>query len=525
MILKKPYGILIKYFKAIHFILLGLAIILAFKVNDILRYFNDFIANKIGSVNATDYASPINFFLIIIIAALCSAIYALLKHKNKPRMLYLFLIASYITTFGILIYTSNNLSIIETDILEPQYLRLARDILRLDVLLQYASIAVIIVRALGFDIKKFDFKKDIEELQIDVGDSEEFELSLGVNTDDLKRKSRKQLRELRYYIIENKAFVTIATSVVVIILVVVAISKIDFTKRNFHENTIVNTPLYNIEVTNSYITNKSYNNTTINPDDKTFIIIKINVQAHYQGTYQLETNDFFLNVNKENYNPTKKYYKYFKDIGIGYDHQNIPSNNSKSYILVYNIDNKYLGKKIRLKYKEGFTVKNNTTKVSEKYITLNPVNLDENQTTVQTTYLREELSLDGSLYQDTNLTINKYQLQDESELSKNGHGTVLILNATSSKLDPSISSVQDLIASHAKVKYTLNGKDYTSKIMTDVTPNSSQGQSYYEVSTNVSKASKIWLELNIRNKQYIYNLSNKPKEKNTNTTNTTKKES
>ena len=36
-------------------------------------------------------------------------------------------------------------------------------------------------RACGFNLKQFDFKKDLEELQIDTSDYEEVELTLGKN--------------------------------------------------------------------------------------------------------------------------------------------------------------------------------------------------------------------------------------------------------------------------------------------------------------------------------------------------------
>ena len=46
---------------------------------------------------------------------------------------------------------------------------------------------MVLVRGLGFDIKKFNFVKDLHELDIDVTDEEEVELTLG-NTNVAKRK-------------------------------------------------------------------------------------------------------------------------------------------------------------------------------------------------------------------------------------------------------------------------------------------------------------------------------------------------
>ena len=50
------------------------------------------------------------------------------------------------------------------------------------------SIVMYAFRATGFDIKKFDFAKDLEELDIETKDNEEFEVNLELETDKYQRK-------------------------------------------------------------------------------------------------------------------------------------------------------------------------------------------------------------------------------------------------------------------------------------------------------------------------------------------------
>ena len=77
--------------------------------------------------------------------------------------------------------------------LELKTLRLYRDILRITELFQYITIAFVLIRGLGFDIKKFNFKEDIADLNLSQDDEEEVELSLGTN-EVIFRKIRKKIR-------------------------------------------------------------------------------------------------------------------------------------------------------------------------------------------------------------------------------------------------------------------------------------------------------------------------------------------
>ena len=72
-------------------------------------------------------------------------------------------------------------------------------------------------RACGFNIKQFNFKKDLEELEIDTSDYEEVEITLSKNNYKIARFFRKALRLTKYFILEHKFVVTIFASVIVLI--------------------------------------------------------------------------------------------------------------------------------------------------------------------------------------------------------------------------------------------------------------------------------------------------------------------
>ena len=49
-----------------------------------------------------------------------------------------------------------------------------------------------IIRGLGFDIKKFNFNKDVQELNLSQEDMEEVEVNVGIDTTNILRGVRKQ---------------------------------------------------------------------------------------------------------------------------------------------------------------------------------------------------------------------------------------------------------------------------------------------------------------------------------------------
>ena len=145
MILRKPYAFLIKNFKLIHLILTILYIYLAIKVNNMLRYFNNFIDGTEGKLAAIKYVT--NYYLIAIIASIiiCLVIYALMRYKKKPKLLYLILIILYIIVAIIINFSYGGLETIYISNVSARDLRLYRDLLRIIILLNLTFIYLKII--------------------------------------------------------------------------------------------------------------------------------------------------------------------------------------------------------------------------------------------------------------------------------------------------------------------------------------------------------------------------------------------
>ena len=139
--------------------------------------------------------------MIILIALF---IYLLMKWKKKNRTFYVSICIYYFLVFIALLFYFNIFNnILNTD-LDVRTIRAYRDISAIMYFPQYFFLIYSMFRAIGFDIKKFDFKKDLADLDISEEDQEEIEVTFGQNSYKYKRKFRRLYRELSYYALENK---------------------------------------------------------------------------------------------------------------------------------------------------------------------------------------------------------------------------------------------------------------------------------------------------------------------------------
>jgi len=518
MILRKPYAFLIKYFKIIHLMLSIVMIYLAFNVVNISGFITDYINNIANSSIATSYIDVTLFVSIIFIIVTSIILYILMRYKKKPKLLYLITAISYFIIFIMLFFLYSNFKIIEKEVLDPATIRLLRDITNIMLYPQYIFIIMMIVRTLGFDIKKFDFKSDIEDMNISIDDNEEVELTLGVNPDDIKRKGRRTLRELKYYVLENKIFVGVILGVISVIIIVSIILNINLSDKIYNQNEVVTASYFTINVTDSYLATKKANRELIIDNNTTFLIVKYNISAlyNYDYEYKLNLDDFLLPIEGNNYTPSLKYCEYFKDIGYCYKNQTLKYNENKSYIFIYNIPNELVNKITNLRYNEGFIYTKKDVVAKNINIKLTPVNID-NSNLIGTFNINDEITFDkyinGTLkvnsYELGNKFIYKYNYCDNDECVELSNVITNQINKKVLKLDVEnkVMDYNNLIFADnfITIKYIYNGKEYTSSI-NNKTKETMTNSMYFDVDKNIEGASSIWLEIIVRNNKYKYIL-------------------
>ena len=164
MVFKKPYAFLIKYFKILHLILAGLMIYLSVRINLITNLF-DRLADNI-SISLVGISSKyINVFMylsILLIIGIAFIIWFLMKNKQKPTKYYLFIIGYYLVLLLFLIIYASALKSLEEVSMTNNALRAYKDISFLLPLGQYYFMVMAILRGIGFNIKQFNFSKDVK---------------------------------------------------------------------------------------------------------------------------------------------------------------------------------------------------------------------------------------------------------------------------------------------------------------------------------------------------------------------------
>ena len=488
MIVRKPFAFLIKHFKAIHLFLFGLLVYVCYKYNGIVSFLRNYISTGNGRYDAVNYINYTPIYVILGAIAIMLVIYYLMKHKDKPKKLYLFSIIGYIIVIVLFIFLFNYLRTFSNSTIEQKTLRLYRDISLMGLIFQYIIIVIMVIRGLGFDIKKFNFSKDIQELNIDLTDNEEVELVMGIDTNKTKFKIRRFFREFRYFIKENILFAGIAMIVIVIILWVVVAN---YTKRNkvYNENEYFGID-FNMQVNGSYLTKEDNSLKKLSVGNSSLLVVKFKISSNYNDI--LNPDSFILSIYGKNYSPSNKYCSSLKDIGKCYNKIKL-SEEEKEYIFVYLVDDSVLDKKIYLKYDYGYLTNKNNSIIRVK---LNPNNIDDEETT--TKKIKETLDFNNSILGNYKLKIDEYNISDSFDINAD---ITLMPIEDNTIIRLKISNGNDIVDSYSTLKYTISGEEYTSTMSKMYDDN---GYSYYEINSNVASADSIKLVLSSRHNNYEY---------------------
>ena len=489
MIVRKPFAFLIKHFKAIHLFLCGLLVYACYKYNGIVSFLRNYISTGNGRYDAVNYINYTPIYIILGAIVVMAIIYYLMKYKDKPKKLYLFSIIGYIAVIILFIFLFNYLRTFSSSIIEQKTLRLYRDISLMGLIFQYIIIVIMLIRGLGFDIKKFNFSKDIQELNIDLTDNEEVELVMGFDTNKTKFKIRRFFREFRYFIRENILFTGLSLIVIVIILWIIVAN---YTSKNkvYKENEYFGVD-FNMLVNGSYLTKEDSSSKKLSVGNSSLLVVKFKISSNHSDV--LNPDNFILSIYGKTYSPNNKYCSSLKDIGKCYNKIKL-TEQEKEYIFVYLVDDNVLNKKIYLKYDYGYLTNKNNSIIK---VRLTPDNIDDEETT--TKRINDTLEFNNSIIGDYKLKIEEYNISDNYEINAD---ITLMPTSNNTIIRLKVSEGNDLIDNYALLKYTISGLEYTSTMKKLYNDND---YSYYEVN-NITYADSIKLVLNSRHNNYEYIL-------------------
>lgn len=341
MVFRRPYGFLIKHFKLIHLIISFILVYVVSCNNQIYSYLNDCISNSSFKYNALEYINYNIYIWIGITLLLFFIIYWLFKYKDKPRGIYIISILGYILVGIYMFVLFSYFTGLPNDVVDQKVIRAYRDIMLITLGFQYLIIIIMFIRGFGFDIKKFNFGKDIHELNLTDEDGEEIEVDVNIDTNRVFRGIRKRKRELGYFFNEYKVIIL---GIIVIILVIVGYNSYNYLQKVFkvyNQGDVIGSYNY-ITIDNSYYKIDG---------NKNYVIVRFDIYKNGKND-RLDVNNMVLEIDNNEYLPNKNICYMFNYLGNCYKKQYITNNNS-SYMLVYEVDNLNIEKSYLL-YKESY---------------------------------------------------------------------------------------------------------------------------------------------------------------------------
>ena len=468
MVIRKPYAFLIKYFKIIHIVIFITLIFLLFKLRAIYIFFKNYLLNGtylyVNNMAGKYIGIPL-ILTIVVLIGIFLLIFLLMKQKKKPIIYYISALVYTSICFIACLFLFSVFSSLEYSSLSNRALALIRD---LTMVLYYADfffLAISFIRGFGFDIKRFNFDKDLEQLDITEKDREEIELESPIDYDKVVNFARRKKRNISYYFKEN-------SYVLIVLLIIISLGLSSYliidkliVNKVYREQQIVTIDKLDFKIIDSYVSNKNINGNVINKNKK-FIIIPFEVTNNYDKYVQILTENTRIRINKNYYYP--KVNTAFNDLGVVYKSQNIPKGATKKYLFLFEIDNNEKTNTVYLELYAGKKQEDNQIVFTYKTIKLKPTKFKKQD--LGKYKINDVVTIDNSYLEKAKLSISKISIVDNetyqyTKCGNDSEGTCLEYNAsvvasigkTLLRIEYSFDNPTDIFA-YASLEYQLNNK-------------------------------------------------------------------
>jgi hypothetical protein len=506
---------------------------LAYGSSSIAGFFKDFIAK--GSYTRTTLSLSANyvpvylFIATILVVTIAAVIFILMRQKKKPTLFYIVVIGFYVGLIFYLFYISGVLNGIEIETPEPRTLRVIRDLASIMSYVQYALIVLVGIRAVGFDIKKFNFGEDLAELEIDVSDNEEFELTVGIDPDKIGRGFRKSKRELKYFIVENLFVFTSISTIIIIIIVTTIVLNIKVYNRVYNQGEAFRAGSYVCLVNSTYITSLDQRGEVISPSGKKYAILNISFSNTTAISNKIYLDDISLIDRNNIYKPILNFYASFIDLGEGYKTQIIEPGSTENYIIVFEVNNDVDLDNLYLRYADSIEVKKGVISFAYRRARLDAKFINK-ITIANSSSMNNTLWFSDSPLEKNSLTINEFKFGTSfpyngrycindvcnnytDNISMDYTSTQGILmklvytyDKNSNTTLANSNSLLKLINTYGLIRYSYDNKIYITKLI-NRTPTDQVGNDlYFQLPSNSENAKSLELLIRIREKEFVYKL-------------------
>ncbi|MCI9110569.1 MAG: hypothetical protein HFH47_02005 [Bacilli bacterium] len=542
MILRKPYAFFIKYFRLFNLIMAILMGILIYRTGIIARFFSDYINDYVTASNGFMVGSYINlysFLLALLIIILTIVVLSVLFVKEKPKKLYitnLILYIGVIVLYGFDYYIMHG---VNEAILDIRVSKAAGDITNIVLIFQVIAFVLTLIRATGFDIKSFNFATDLQKLDIDTKDNEEFEVAVEFDKNKMNRNMRKTARNIIHTYQERKYLINLIIIIVIIIIAFILFINKTIYSANYKEGQPFQASRVVMNIKNAYITqNDSNGNLIMIKDGKlseklALVVIKFDVRRLSTDENQkLNTGLITLRIGDKSYSQTPQYNDNLTDIGTPYVDQKL-SEEFTNYILAFVIPFDKINEKMTLKFNDNISYVKGELGAKNIFVNLKPQDLT-GEKELKEEKINEIVSFSGSILGNSELVINEFTIDDKFKIaydfcaSKNNcyksyeyvtptatgnyFKTLMRINGdfepdTANNVED-VNDIYYFLNEFGTIHYKIGDEWYSHKINSQlIRPKTGKDNYYYiEINKDIKKASEIYLTFSIRDYHYKYVL-------------------
>lgn len=537
MILRKPYATFIKFFRLFHAVIAVFIAFILFRCFSLYNFFRIYSIDYrlvMSGFSVSKYVSGIDFIFTIFVLILTIILFSVMFYKKKPFVLYAYNILLCISTLVIFGLSVSTLKQVDNVILDVRVSKAFRDFFFIISTLEFISLLLFLIRAIGFDIKRFDFGSDLQKLDISEADSEEIEVALNFDKDEFIRDFKKNIRNFKYFYIEHKFIVNMSLFIVILSLSSFIYFRIRSYSSNYNEGKSFNVGGVTFNVVDSYILNTDPTGRKLvkTSGDYAGAVVVVRFQMKGYSNKKFNTGLTTLKIDDFHYGQKISHAKELYDLGTAYVNQKI-SSEFKTYIMAFEITDLFSNKNMEFAINDNTSFVNGKLGAKNNYVKLKPIDLRKNGESFRSN-IKKSISFEQSILGSSNLKINDYEIKDNYKLKYNfcyakdkcfDSYEYITPSATGSyfktlmKIDGSINfdssiniseinNFSSFFNNFATVYYKVNGEWLSKKIDTiDVKAKKANDKnSYIEVPSDIKEASEIYFLFKIRNQSYKYTL-------------------
>ncbi len=538
MILRKPYAVFIKYFKLLHAVMaafIALVLYRSIRLYNFFRVYSIDYRAAMGDFSVSRYLNTYSFVFTIFILILTIVLLSVLIYKKKPKSLYLYNLILYVLVIVLYMFCDTALRNASSVILDVRLSKALRDFTLIAIIFQFASLVLVIVRAIGFDIKRFDFGADLQQLDISEKDSEEIEVAIDFDKDEIIRNFKSNIRHSKYVYVEHKFIINVAIAIIVFAISVFTYLTIGAYTENYNQGQTFSASGVTMNVIDSYILDSDASGKklveTEGSNAGAIVVVRFQIKG-FRVNQTLNTGLATLKIGDLSYSQSVNHAVALYDLGTAYDNQEL-TDEFQTFILAYEIPSTLSNKKMILKFNDSNSFVRGEIGSKNILIKLKPSDLRKDGQNFEKK-LNETVNFDESILGSSSFTISAFEISNKFKLdykycykkdkcvdsyefivpTATGNYFKTLLKITGNITFDQNYNIKDiydfrtLLNNYGWINYKIGDNLISKKIDSKLIKTSfaRTDDSFIEIPYEVNNASEISLTIKIRNQNYKYVL-------------------